>query len=224
VPPLRVVLGEDSFLAREAVTAVLERAPEVEVVAAVGDLDALRAAVDSEEPDVVVTDVRMPPTHGDEGVRLAHELRSTHPEIGVVVLSQFAEPAYAMVLFQHGSARRAYLLKERVRDREELVRAVQTVAAGGSVVDPLVVEHLLARPHGSALDELTPRELEVLALIAQGKSNTAIADRLVVTRRAVERHVNGIFAKLELGDGEDVSRRVQAALLYLAEHRPRGSR
>jgi DNA-binding NarL/FixJ family response regulator len=212
------VLGEDSFLAREAVTAVFGRTPEVEVVAAAGDLDALRAAIESTEPDVVVTDIRMPPTHTDEGIRLAREVRSTHPELGVVVLSQFAEPAYATLLFEHGSARRAYLLKERVRDREELVRTVTTVAAGGSVVDPLVVEHLLARSHESPLDELTPREREVLALIAQGKSNTTIADTLVVTKRAVERHVNGIFAKLELGDGEDVSRRVRAALLYLAEH------
>jgi DNA-binding NarL/FixJ family response regulator len=215
---LRVVLGEDSFLAREAVTSVLARAPEIDLVGAAGDFEALRAAVDDIEPDVVLTDIRMPPTHTDEGVRLAHELRSTHPTIGVVVLSQFAEPAYAALLFERGSEGRAYLLKERVRDREELVRAVQSVASGGSVVDPIVVERLLARRAESRLEELTPRELEVLALIAQGRSNPAIADTLVVTKRAVERHVNSIFAKLDLGDAEDTSRRVEAALLYLAEH------
>jgi len=216
--PLRVVLGEDSYLAREAVQAALSRAAEVELVGAAGDLDSLRAAIDDLEPDVLLTDIRMPPTHLDEGVRLAHELRETHPEIGVVVLSQFAEPAYAALLFQHGSAGRAYLLKERVRDHDELVRTVEAVAAGGSVVDPLVVEHLLVRPRESPLDELTPREREVLSLIAQGRSNAAIADSLVVTKRAVERHVNSIFSKLDLGDGEDVSRRVQAALLYLTAH------
>jgi DNA-binding NarL/FixJ family response regulator len=222
--PLRVVLGEDSFLAREAITTVLERAPEVELLGACGDLDSLRRTVDETLPDVVLTDIRMPPTQLDEGVRLAHELRATHPEIAVVVLSQFVEPTYAALLFEHGSEGRGYLIKERVKDRDELVRTLQTVAAGGSAIDPLVVEELLAQRRargtedGSRLSALTARELEVLGLIAQGKSNAAIADDLVVTKRAVERHVNNIFAKLGLQDTEHVSRRVQAALLFLTPH------
>jgi DNA-binding NarL/FixJ family response regulator len=218
---IRVVLGEDSYLAREAITAVLARVREVELVASCEDLDSLRRAIDETQPDVVLTDIRMPPTRRDEGVRLAHELRSTHPEVGVVVLSQFVEPAYAARLFEGGSARRAYLIKERVKDREELVRTLRTVAAGGSAIDPVVVEELLmqrrtaARDDGSTLPALSPRELQVLGLIAQGKSNAAIADELVVTKRAVERHVNNIFAKLGLPEAEDVSRRVRAALLFL---------
>jgi len=216
VRTVRVVLGEDSFLAREAVEAVCTRAPEIDLVGVAGDVDALRDAIDELRPDVVLADIRMPPTRTDEGVQLARELRGTHPAIGVVLLSQFAEAAYAALLFEHGAAGRGYLLKERVRNREELVRTVQTVAAGGSVVDPLVVEQLIERPRTSPLADLTKRELEVLSLIAQGRSNAAIAAALVVTKRAVERHVNNIFAKLDLGDGEDVSRRVAAALLYLA--------
>lgn len=220
--PLRIVLGEDGFLAREAITAVLARTSDVELVASSGDLDSLRQAIDETRPDVVLTDIRMPPTGLDEGVRLAHELRSTHPEIGVVVLSQFVEPGYAIRLFEQGSEGRAYLIKERVKDREELVRTLQTVAAGGSVVDPLVVEELLAqrrraeRHEESKVGSLSPRELEVLGLIAQGKSNAAIADALVVTKRAVERNVNNIFAKLDLQQAEDISRRVRAALLFLS--------
>ncbi|HVD48969.1 MAG TPA: response regulator transcription factor [Gaiellaceae bacterium] len=217
---IRVLLGEDSYLASEGIARVLESEDEIELIGSRPDLDTLTAAIEEERPDVVLTDIRMPPTHTDEGIRLATSLRSTHPEIGVVILSQHAEPTYATVLLGEGSERRAYLLKERVKDRGELSRAVRSVAEGGSVIDPIVVEGLLAsrrRHEGSQLDALTPRELEILGLIAEGRSNAAIAERLVVTKRAVERHINGIFMKLELGDPEDVNRRVKATLLYLAD-------
>ena len=215
---MRVVLGEDSFLAREGIVSALEAIDEVELAGVCSDLDELRTAIDKDSPDVVLTDIRMPPTSTDEGVRLATELRSTHPEIGVVVLSQHAEPLYATTLFEQGSARRAYLLKERVKDRDELRRALLEVADGGSVVDSRIVDELVAfqrRRKDSKLDELTARELEILGLIAEGRSNTAIAAQLVVTKRAVERHINQIFWKLDLGESEDVSRRVKAVLLYL---------
>jgi DNA-binding NarL/FixJ family response regulator len=218
---IRLILGEDSYLAREGIERVLDRADDVELVGAYGDLDALITAVDEQQPDVVVTDIRMPPTGTDEGIRFANALRSSHPAIGVVVLSQHIEPGYATALFADGSNGRAYLLKERVKDPGELGRAVHSVAEGGSVVDASVVDVLLnaqRRRERSHLDELTPRELEILGLIAEGRSNAAIADTLVVTKRAVERHINGIFLKLDLGDTEDVSRRVKATLLYLTEN------
>lgn len=216
---IRLVLGEDSYLASEGIARMIERADEIELVATRNDLDSLVAAIDEEEPDVVLTDIRMPPTNTDEGIRLANELRSSKPDVGVVILSQHSDPVYAMALFQTGSARRAYLLKERVRDATELVRAVRSVVDGGSYVDPLVVEKLLQATRTreeSHLDALTPRELEILALIAEGRSNAAIADHLVLTKRAVERHINGIFMKLDLGNPEEVSRRVMATLIYLA--------
>jgi DNA-binding NarL/FixJ family response regulator len=216
---VRVVLGEDSFLAREAIEGVLRRAEGIELVAACSDLDSLRAVIDETLPDVVVTDIRMPPDNSDEGIRLAAELRSKHPKIGVVVLSQHAEPIYATTLFEEGSERRAYVLKESVKDQAELSRALKTVAEGGSVVDPIVVEQLVEarrRREDAHLDALTPRELEILGMIAEGQSNAAIAEKLVVTKRAVERHINSIFLKLDLRDAEDVSRRVMAALRYLA--------
>jgi len=215
---IRIVLGEDSFIAREGIERVLGGIEDVDLVAACGDLDELRTAIDDTTPDLVLTDIRMPPTNTDEGIRLAVELRSSHPEIGVVVLSQHAEPLYATALFDQGSDRRAYLLKERLRDRDELGHALREVAGGGSVVDPRVVEELLTlqrRREGSRLDQLTPRELEILGLIAEGKSNGAIAGTLVITKRAVERHINAIFLKLDLRDEEDVSRRVKAVLLSL---------
>jgi DNA-binding NarL/FixJ family response regulator len=216
---LRVALGEDSFLAREGISRALEADEDIELVATCADYDSLRAAVGETEPDVVLTDIRMPPSHTDEGIRLAEELRETHPGVGVVILSQYAEPLYAMKLLEHGSDRRAYLLKERVQDRSEVSRALHEVAAGRSVVDARIVEALLhARRtrEESGLDTLTTREQEILALIAEGWSNEAIAARLVITKRAVERHINAIFWKLELGDSADVSRRVKAALLFLA--------
>jgi DNA-binding NarL/FixJ family response regulator len=215
---LRVIVAEDGFLAREGIVRVLEGIDGVEIVGVCTDLDELRAAVDSLEPDVVVTDIRMPPTNTDEGIRFATELRSSHPDTGVVILSQHAEPRYAMALLKAGSDRRAYLLKERLTDQEELSRALHEVAAGGSVIDSRVVDKLVAarERRDSELAALTPRELEILGLIAQGRSNGAIASSLTITKRAVERHINSIFLKLDLGEPESVNRRVMAALLYLS--------
>jgi DNA-binding NarL/FixJ family response regulator len=218
--PTRIALGEDSLIVREGVRQLLAVDPEVEIVAAVGDELSLRQACEEHQPDVVLTDIRMPPTHTDEGIRLAAELRKTHPEIGVVILSQFSDPSYALALLDHGSDGRAYLLKERVHNRAELMAAIHAVAAGGSMIDPKVVEALVtarSRVEHSPLNELTARELEVLAEIAQGKSNTAIAETLYLTKRAVEKHINAIFWKLGLAEGTDVSRRVKAALMFLAE-------
>jgi DNA-binding NarL/FixJ family response regulator len=216
---IRVILGEDSYLAREGIARVLERTDNVELVGAYGDLDELTAAIERERPDVVLTDIRMPPTNTDEGIKLAKSLRETHPDIGVVVLSQHANAAYAAELLEDGTGKRAYLLKERVTNAADLGGALRSVADGGSVIDPLVVESLVKTQRlreESHLDQLTPRELEILGLIAEGKSNAAIADSLVLTKRAVEHHINGIFMKLDLGAPGDVSRRVQAALLYLS--------
>lgn len=217
---IRVVFGEDNYLAREGILRVLEDEEDIEVVAICGDFDSLRSAVGDERPDVVLTDIRMPPTTTDEGIRLAAELRTTHPDVGVVVLSQYAEPLYATKLLEAGSDRRAYLLKDRVQYRTDLARAVREVAAGRSVVDPRIVDVLLTaqqrRHDDSRFDALTPREHEILGLVAEGWSNGAIAERVVLTKRAVERHINSIFSKLDLGDSENTSRRVKAALLYLA--------
>src|SRR6478609_954325 len=185
---IRVILGEDSYLAREGIERVLERTDGVELVGTYGDLDELAAAVDRVLPDVVLTDIRMPPTNTDEGIRLAKSLRDTHPEIGVVVLSQHANAAYAAELLEDGTGKRAYLLKERVTNAGDLGNALRSVADGGSVIDPLVVESLLQtqrQREESHLDQLTPRELEILGLIAEGRSNAAIADSLVLTKRAV---------------------------------------
>jgi DNA-binding NarL/FixJ family response regulator len=218
--PIRVAVGEDSLLVREGICELLATEPDVEVIAAVGDLPSLRDAVESETPDVVLTDIRMPPHRSDEGIRFAVELRETRPDIGVVVLSQHSDPAYALALLESGSDRRAYLLKDRVSNRAELVAAIRAVASGGSLIDPKVVEALVAartRAERSPLNELTPREREVLAEIAQGKSNAAIGDSLFLTKRAVEKHINSIFMKLGLAESEDVSKRVKAALLLLAE-------
>jgi DNA-binding NarL/FixJ family response regulator len=218
--PIRIALGEDSLIVREGVHQLLAVDPEIEIVAAVGDQFSLRQACEDQHPDVVLTDIRMPPTHTDEGIQLAAELRTTHPEIGVVILSQFSDPSYALALLEHGSDRRAYLLKERVHNRAELMAAIRAVAAGGSLIDPKVVEALViarSRVEHSPLNELTARELEVLAEIAQGKSNTAIAEALFLTKRAVEKHINAIFWKLSLAEGTDVSRRVKAALMFLSE-------
>jgi DNA-binding NarL/FixJ family response regulator len=219
---IRVVLADDSYLVREAVAHVLADAPGITMLAACGDRDALLGAVEQHEPDVVVTDIRMPPSGDDEGIIVARTLRETHPGIGVVVLSQFADPAYGLALLESGSDGRAYLLKERVHHRGQLVAAIMAVAEGGSVIDAKVVEGLIearTRAETSELADLTPRELEILALVARGHSNQAIADELVLTKRAVEKHINAIFLKLNLSTAEDVSRRVKAALMYLAEHR-----
>jgi DNA-binding NarL/FixJ family response regulator len=220
VVPIRVALAEDSLIVREGIQQLLANASDVEIVASCGDLDSLIAAIESDAPDVVLTDIRMPPSETDEGIQVAARLRETNPQIGVVVLSQYADPAYALLLLESGSDRRAYLLKERVHDRAQLVATIRTVAEGGSVIDPKIVEVLVAakaRADRSPLAELTPREHEVLAEIAQGKSNTAIAESLVLTKRAVEKHINSIFMKLGLSDEEDVAKRVKATLLFLAE-------
>ena len=219
---LRVVLGEDSYLAREGISRALEAAEGIELVASGGTLDEVLQAVERLEPDVVLSDVRMPPNHTDEGIRLAIELRRSHPAIGVVILSQHADALYALALFDDGSDGRGYLLKDRVRDRDELARALLEVAGGGTVVDAKIVNELLAvrrQRETTGLDTLTDREQEILALVAEGRSNGDIAETLVVTKRAVEGHINSIFSKLELGDPERVDRRVKAALLYLTEQR-----
>jgi DNA-binding NarL/FixJ family response regulator len=216
---VRVVLADDSLIVRSGVQGLLESSG-LEVVAVASDYDGLLAAVDTAQPDVVLTDIRMPPTGTDEGIRAAAELRQTHPGVGVLVLSQYVEPGWALSLLQGGSAGRGYLLKDRVAEPDQLVRALQDVASGGSVVDPLVVESLVAatsRRPASPLSSLTPREREVLAEIAQGKNNASIAESLVLTQRAVEKHINSLFAKLDLGDDTEVHRRVMAVLLYLSE-------
>jgi DNA-binding NarL/FixJ family response regulator len=218
--PIRVVLAEDHFLVREGVRRLLETSPDVEVAAVCGDLGSLLAAVDAEQPDVVVTDIRMPPGGTDEGIQAAERLRETNPEIGVVVLSQYATPSYALALLEGGSARRAYLLKERVNDLAQLVGAIRTVAEGGSVIDPKVVEALVAentRGEESALNELTPRERDVLREMAAGKNNAAIADALFLTERSVEKVIHSIFLKLGLTWEAAVHKRVKAVILYLAE-------
>jgi DNA-binding NarL/FixJ family response regulator len=217
---LRVVVAEDSLLVREGIRRVLESRPDVEVVATCVDLPGLLAAVAEHRPDVVVTDVRMPPTSSDEGIRAATELRGTHPSTGVLVLSQYAEPGYATALLEAGSDGRGYLLKERVSDPDELVRAVRAVAAGGSVIDPRVVDVLVAArgsARSSPLRGLTPREREVLAAIAQGRSNASVGQALGLSERAVEKHINALFAKLGLTDEPDLNRRVAAVLLYLRD-------
>jgi DNA-binding NarL/FixJ family response regulator len=215
---IRVVVGEDSLLVREGVATILSRLDGIDLVETARDLDELRMSVERTAPDVVVTDIRMPPTNSDEGIRFADELRSSHPEIGVVILSMHAEPRYATDLLRDGSDGRAYLLKERLTDEGELSNALHAVAAGESVIDPQVVEKLVAarEQRTSQLDALTPRELEILGLIAQGRSNRWIASKLTITKRAVERHINAIFLKLDLGEPEDVNRRVRATLLYLS--------
>lgn len=205
---------------REAVVRLLKASPGIEVSGACEDLDQLLATVESEHPDVVVTDIRMPPTGTDEGVRAAKQIRETHPDVGVVVLSQYVEPAYALELLDAGSEGRAYLLKERVSDVDQLVRAIQEVANGGSVIDPKVVEALItarSRRADSRLEQLTPREQEVLDVMAQGRNNAAVASTLGLSERAVEKHINSVFSKLGLSEEPDVNRRVKAVLLYLAD-------
>ena len=216
---MKIVLAEDHYLVREGTRRLLETSEDVEVVAAVEDATALLAAVERLAPDAVITDIRMPPDHQMEGIEAAHAVRATHPETGVVVLSQYVNSLYAFELFRNGTAGIAYLLKDRVGDLDELLRALNGVTSGGSVIDPLVVEGLLARrqnPAGSLLDTLTPREIDVLSEMAQGKSNAAIAETLFVSQSAVEKHINSIFAKLGLRpeDGEQ-HRRVAAVLTFL---------
>ena len=220
VMAIRLALGDDTLIVREGLRQLLSTDPRLEVVAVVGDADSLRDACDREQPDVVIADIRMPPTNTDEGIRIAMELRDRHPQMGVVVLSQFSDSLYALALLERGSDRRAYLLKERVHNRAELTAVIDAVAAGGSMIDPKIVETLVrtrAQVEHSPLNELTDREREVLSEIAQGKSNSAIAESLFLTKRAVEKHINAIFMKLGLADEQDVSKRVKAALMLLSE-------
>jgi DNA-binding NarL/FixJ family response regulator len=214
---IRVAVADDSFLMREAIRQVLARVPEVEVVGICDQGDQLLELVDREEPDVVITDVRMPPSGDDEGIRVAHRLRRSHPRTGVVVLSQYSDARYGLGLLEHGAEGRAYLLKERVADPAELRAAIDIVARGGSLIDPEMVHALMtaAGRGDSPLAQLTGRELEVLGQMAEGKSNAAIAKALVLSKRAVEKHVGAIFLRLGLSDEEVVSRRVTAVLLYL---------
>jgi len=217
---LRVVVADDSYLVREAITHVLSGAPGIDLCAVCDHRDSLMAAIEAEAPDVVVTDIRMPPGRDDEGVRVAIELRETHPGMGVVLLSMYLEPRYALDLLAKGSDGRAYLLKDRIHDRAGLTAAIEATAAGGSVIDPKVVEMLVvarSRAEASPLAGLTARERAILGEIAQGKSNAAIATSLQLSKRAVEKHINSLFTKLELPESEDVSRRVKAALLFLAD-------
>ncbi len=219
---LRVVVADDSLLVREGVRALLSDQPDLSVIGLAADHGELLRSVEELAPDVVVTDICMPPTNTDEGVRAALTLRVSHPTVGVVVLSQYDDPAHATALLQDGVAGRAYLLKERVAQPGQLADAVRAVASGGSVIDPRIVESMLAarsRPAGSALRHLTGRERQVLAEMATGANNGTIADRLFVTVRAVERHINSIFAKLGLVEEGEVHRRVRAVLLYLAAQR-----
>jgi len=218
--PIRLVLAEDSYLVREGLRRLLEAQPGFDVAAVCGDLDSLLEAVDREAPDVVVTDIRMPPDHSDEGIQAARQLRETKPDVGVVVLSQYSDPSYALALLDTGSAGRAYLLKERVHDLDQLVAAIETVSAGGSLIDPKVVEGLVAdrsRAATSPVRELTARERDVLRKMAEGANNATIAEELVVTERSVEKVIHSIFMKLELTWEPAVHKRVKAVILYLAD-------
>jgi DNA-binding NarL/FixJ family response regulator len=225
-PSVRVVLAEDDLIVREGVQHLIAGLDGMDVVDAVGDLPAVEEAVERLKPDVVVTDIRLPPSLTDEGLRLARTLRERHPEVGVVVLTQHAEPEYARTLMEAGGSGRAYLLKERVTDRGQLESAIRTVVAGGTYVDSAVVERVLAASAertSDRVDALTPREIQVIGLIAQAKSNEAVARELNISTRAVERHVNAIFSRLQIEQSPDVSRRVMAVLVYLEDLRRRES-
>ena len=220
---LRVVVAEDNLLVREGIIKLLEHQAELVVVGACGTYDELIGLAEQESPDVVLTDIRMPPTGTDEGIRAALALRESHPKTGVVVLSQYVDPAYALALLESGSEGRAYLLKERVSDGAQIVHAIEEVARGGSVIDPMVVEALVAQRtsrSASGLERLTPREREVLEQMAQGRNNAGIAQALFLSERAIEKHINSLFSKLGLSGEPDVHRRVKAVLLFLAESGP----
>jgi DNA-binding NarL/FixJ family response regulator len=218
--PIRVAVAEDNALLRDGLVRLLDATADLECVGAARSYDELMALVDEQRPDVVLTDIRMPPSSTDEGIRAAAELRTRHPGVAVVVLSQFVSSAYVLALLADGSERRAYLLKDRVAEVDDLVDAIRAVAAGGTVLDPKVVEQLVASSASrrrTPLDMLTPRERQILGEMAQGKSNAAIAATLVLSERAVEKHINAIFSKLHLVEEPDVNRRVTAVLMYLSD-------
>jgi DNA-binding NarL/FixJ family response regulator len=224
--PLRVVVADDDYLVRGGIAALLGELTDVEVVATAGGIDGLYAAVEEHRPDVVLTDIRMPPQWEDEGIRAARQIREDHPEVGVVVLSQHAEAAYAMALLANGVDGLGYLLKERVGDVADLVNALKTVAAGGSVIDPKVVEELVGRhadTDPSPVARLTERETDVLREMATGKNNAAVAKALFLSERAVEKHINAVFAKLGLSEEADINRRVMAVLTFLDSDRAGGA-
>lgn len=216
---IRLVIAEDNALLRDGMVRLFERVEDIEVLGACASLPALMTMVDEVNPDVVLTDIRMPPTGTDEGIQAASSIRLSHPETGVVVLSQFASPAYALALFENGSDRRSYLLKDRVADVDDLADAIRAVAGGGSRIDPRVVDELVAGRASSGrspLSQLTPREREILAEIATGKSNCAIGATLYLSERAVEKHSNSILSKLGITSEPDINRRVKAVLVYLS--------
>ena len=218
---ISILIVEDSLLVRDSVQRALTMDPDVTVVGAAEDYDSAVELVEKHRPTIVVTDIRMPPTSTDEGIRLARWMRTAYPDIGVIVLSQYAEPTYAAGLLEDGTTGRGYLLKERVSHFDELSDAVRQVAAGGTVLDPLVVEALLAQPRSApTLNRLTPREREGLGELATGFSNRTVAQRLVLSQRAVEKHINSIFAKLELTADDAVDRRVKAVLMFLRDGAP----
>lgn len=220
MPELRIVIADDNFLVREGVRQLLERAGEIRVAASVADGEELLAAVDRLRPDAVLTDIRMPPEHRMEGIEAAHAIRERHPGIGVVVLSQHADEAYAFALLRDGSAGLGYLLKERVTERTELLRALRETAAGRPVVDPTIVDALVGRQvrrAGSPLHTLNERELNVLGQMAQGRTNAGIAAALHLSQSAIEKHIKSIFIKLGLGDEPQTHRRVSAVLAFLRD-------
>jgi DNA-binding NarL/FixJ family response regulator len=217
---IRIVVAEDNLLVREGLLRLLEGYSDFVVAAICEDYPSLLTAVETASPHVVITDIRMPPTQEDEGIRVANGLRESHPEIGVVVVSQHADPSYALALLERGSSGRAYLLKERIHRTEELAAAVKAVAAGESMIDPVVVESLVTQASrgDGALSALTRREREILDLMAQGRNNGGIAAELHLSEHSVEKYVSSILAKLDLGPTADVHRRVKAVLVYLSEH------
>ena len=218
---LRVVFADDNYLVREGVAALLAEVDGIDLVDVVADPDSLLRSVAEHPPDAVLTDIRMPPTHTDEGIEAAKRIRAEHPDVGVVVLSQYVEEDYAFDLLADGVAGMGYLLKERVSDLDELVRALHEVARGGSALDPLVVEALLARRAGEGpLLGLTEREREVLEEMATGRNNATIAKTLFMSDRAVEKHIGSVFQKLGLVDEHEVNRRVMAVLAYLEASGP----
>ncbi len=217
---IRLVVADDHYLVREGMRRLIEAEPELDLVAVCEDLHSLLAAIDDHRPDVVLTDIRMPPTNTDEGLQAASRLRQVNADAGIILLSQYADPQYALGFLEHGSRGRGYLLKERLADVDELLAAIREVARGGSVIDPEIIDALVAarsRASDSPIRYLTPREKEILSEMAQGRNNAAIAAALVLSERAVEKHINSIFSKLNLSEEPDVHRRVKAVLLFLAD-------